>query len=80
MVVLDVVVQQAGLPEGLAAVGCRTLEGVVVQIDGEDGRGLVFYHSVHWEKWERITVILLLLFCQIVRWYFDLKIFGVRVH
>lgn len=58
MVVLDVVVQQAGLPKGLAAVGCRTLEGVVVQFDGEDGRGLVLYYSVHWEKLGEVQCLL----------------------
>lgn len=49
VVVLDVVVQQAGLPEGLGAARRRALEGVVVQLDGEDGRRLVLDHSVHWE-------------------------------
>lgn len=49
VVVLDVVVQQAGLPEGLGAAGGWTLERVVVQFDREDGRGLVLYDPVHWE-------------------------------
>lgn len=48
VVVLDVVVQQAGLPEGLGTARRRALEGVVVQLDGEDGRRLVLDHSVHW--------------------------------
>ena len=47
VVVLDVVVQQAGLPEGLSAAGDRTLEGIVVQFDGENRRRLILYHSIH---------------------------------
>lgn len=47
VVVLDVVVQQAGLPKRLGAAAGGTLERVVVQFDGENGRRLVLYHSVH---------------------------------
>lgn len=46
VVVLDVVMQQAGLPEGLGAAISGALEGVVVQLDGEDGRWLVLNHPV----------------------------------
>ena len=47
VVVLDVVVQQTCLPEGLGAARGRTLERVVVQLDGEDRRRLVLYHTIH---------------------------------
>lgn len=47
VVVLDVVVQQAGLPERLGAASSWALEWIVVQFDREDGRRLVLYHSVH---------------------------------
>lgn len=70
VVVLDVVMQQAGLPEGLAAAGSRTLEGVVVQLNGEDGRGLVLDHSVHWEEWERTSLSLVLFFFPSAWWCF----------
>lgn len=57
VVVLDVVVEQTRLPEWLWAASCGTLEGVVVQLDGEDRGRLVLYHSVHWER-DRVCVFL----------------------
>lgn len=57
VVVLDVVVQQAGLPERLGAAGRWTLERIVVQFNGENGRRLVLYHPVHWEARERGRVV-----------------------
>lgn len=47
VVVLDVVVQQTGLPERLGAARRRAFERVVVQLDGQDGGRLVLYHAVH---------------------------------
>lgn len=47
MIIFHVVVQQLGLPEGLGASRGAALERVVVEIDGQDGRRLVFDHSVH---------------------------------
>lgn len=39
MVVLDMVVQERGLPEGLQTARSLALEGVVVQFNGKDGGG-----------------------------------------
>lgn len=47
VVILDVVVQKTRLPERLGAAGRWTLEGVVVQLNGEDWWGLVLYDPVH---------------------------------
>lgn len=47
VVILDVVVQKTRLPERLGAAGRRTLEGVVVQLNREDRRGLVLNDPVH---------------------------------
>lgn len=47
VVVLHVVVKQNRLPEGLGAARCGTFEGVVVQLNGQDGRRLVLYDPVH---------------------------------
>lgn len=47
MIIFHVVMQQLGLPEGLGASRRAALEWVVVQIDGQDGRRLIFDHSVH---------------------------------
>lgn len=48
MVVLDVVVQERGLPEGLQTARGLALEGVVVQFNGEDWGRLVFDDSIQW--------------------------------
>lgn len=50
MVIFHVVMQQFGLPEGLGASRGAAFEWVVVEIDGQDRRRLVFDHSVHWKQ------------------------------
>lgn len=50
MVIFHVVMQQFGLPERLGAPRGAALERVVVEVDGQDGRRLVFDHSVHWRQ------------------------------
>lgn len=48
VVVLDVVLQQGTLPEGLGTARGLAFEWVVVQLNGEDGGRLVLYHSIQW--------------------------------
>lgn len=48
MVVLHVVVQEGGLAERLQAARHFTLEGVVVQLNGQDWWWLVFDDPIHY--------------------------------
>lgn len=50
VVIFHVVMQQFGFPEGLGASRGAALERVVVEIDGQHWRRLVFDHSVHWKQ------------------------------
>lgn len=50
MVIFHVVMQQLGFTEWLCAARSAALERVVIKIDGQDRRRLVFDNSIHWNR------------------------------